>query len=269
MPLIFRENCLAVGICAAFEHLPSGLGALFGSGSHDRTRHMLFCYISNGEYISFPFPENFGQVESRHLWLIYLRREFFCKNRVYGSVLQIEFKTEGTGLTVKKCGAHLVCKQDIERLSQTNEMDFDFYDNHLNSAVPADGTSRVEPSHDGNYDGAGPSGEGSSSDDGAGWGLTVMSCVAHCVFKQDIEDLIQTNEMDFVSNEYHLNSVVPAYGTSRVEPSHDGNYDGAGPSGQGSSNGMTGTERIWRPNRMLLGWCVFYTLLFLFNLFIF
>lgn len=175
VPPNFYENCLAVGICAAFEHLPSGLGALFGSGSHDRTRHKLLCYISHSECISFPFPENFGQVESRHLWLVYLRREFFRKYHVYDSVLQIKFKTEGTGLTVKKCGAHLVYKQDIERLSQTNEMDFDSYDNHLKSAVPADGTSRIEPSHDGNYDGAGPSGEGSSnelrgesSNDGAG-----------------------------------------------------------------------------------------------------
>ena len=70
--------------------------------------------------------------------------------------------------------------------------------------------------------------------DGAGWGLTVTNAGPIFVFKQDIEDLIQTNEMDFVSNDYHLNSVVPAYGTSRVEPSHDGNYDGAGPSGEGS-----------------------------------
>ncbi|KAL0006306.1 hypothetical protein SO802_013867 [Lithocarpus litseifolius] len=188
VPPNFGEKCLAIGLCAAFEHLPSGVGALFGSGSHDRTRHMLFCYIpfyslhskskhdrftdrltdrfaafDDSECISFPFPENFGHVESRHLWLIYLRREFFREDRVYGSVLQIKFETEGTGLTVKKCGAHLVYKQDIERLSQTNEMDYDSYDNHLNSAVPADGTSRVEPSHDDNYDGAGPGGQGSSN----------------------------------------------------------------------------------------------------------
>ena len=71
-------------------------------------------------------------------------------------------------MTVTNCGAHFVFKQDIEDLSKTNEVDFVFYDNHLNSEVPADGTSRVEPSHDGNYIGAGPSGEGGSNDDGAG-----------------------------------------------------------------------------------------------------
>ena len=193
-PLNFDEKCLAIGMCAAFEHLPSGLGGLFDSGSHDRTRHMLFCSISlhprsgfdrfmgytDSKCISFPFSENFGPVESRHLWLIYVRREFFDKIEycAYSNVLreieekkcdlQIEFHTEGTGLTVTNCGAHFVFKQDIEDLIQTNEMDFVSNDYHLNSVVPAYGTSRVEPSHDGNYDGAGPSGEGSPSDDGAG-----------------------------------------------------------------------------------------------------
>ena len=192
-PPNFDEKCLAIGMCAAFEHLPSGLGGLFDGGSHDRTRQMLFCSIalrpksefdrfmrytdSKSKCISFPFPENFGPVESRHLWLIYVRREFF-HDQVFSNGLhkfgengfdfQIEFQAEGTGLTFTNCRTHFVFKQDIEDLSKTNEMDFVFYDNHLNSEVPADGTSRVEPSHDGNYDGAGPSGEGSSSDDGAG-----------------------------------------------------------------------------------------------------
>uniref|UniRef100_A0A7N2R0R3 ADP-ribosyl cyclase/cyclic ADP-ribose hydrolase n=1 Tax=Quercus lobata TaxID=97700 RepID=A0A7N2R0R3_QUELO len=223
-PPNFDEKCLAIGMCAAFEHLPSGLGGLFDSGSHDRTRHMLFCSIAlhpksgsdrfmvctDSDCISFPFPENFGPVESRHLWLIYVRREFFHKIEYSANSnglheieenkydLQIKFHTEGTGLTVTNCGAHFVFKQDIEDLIQTNEMDFVSNDYHLNSVVPADGTSRVEPSHDGNYDGAGPSGEGSSSDDGAGWGCGNYD------------------------------------GTSRVEPSHDGNYDGAGLSGEGS-----------------------------------
>ena len=216
VPPNFDEKFLAIGMCAAFEHLPSGLGGLFGCGSHDRTRHMLFCSIAfypkgelygstafNRKRISFPFHENFGQVESRHLWLIYLRREFFhkIKDRVYskglhgenGFVLQIKFKTEGTGLTVNKCGAHFVFKQDIEDLSKTNEMDFVFYDNHLNSEVPADGTSKVEPSHDGNYNGAGPSGQGSSNDG--------------------------------------------------VGPRGKSSNDGAGPNGEGSSNGTTGKKR--------------------------
>nr|POF04640.1 hypothetical protein CFP56_38485 [Quercus suber] len=172
---------------AAFEHLPSGLGGLFDSGSHDRTRHMLSCSIplhpksGSDRFMvytrKFPSPENFGPVESRHLWLIYVRREFFDNFELgeNGFYFQIEFQTEGTGLMVTNCRAHFVFKQDIEDLSKTNEMDFVFYDNHLNSEVPADGSSRVEPSHDGNYDGAGPSGEGSSnelrgesSNDGAG-----------------------------------------------------------------------------------------------------
>ena len=188
-PPNFDEKCLAIGMCAAFEHLPSGLGGLF-----DRTRHMLFCSIAlhpksgsdrfmvyaDSKCLSFPFPENFGPVEARHLWLIYVRREFFHKIEYCANSnglheieenkydLQIKFHTEGTGLTVMNCGAHFVFKQDIEDLIQTNEMDFVSNDYHLNSVVLADGTSRVEPSHDGNYDGAGPSGEGSSTDVGGG-----------------------------------------------------------------------------------------------------
>ncbi|XP_030961024.1 disease resistance protein TAO1-like [Quercus lobata] len=161
-PHNFDEKCLAIGMCAAFEHFPSGLGGLFDSGSHDRMRHMLFCSIAlhqksgsggfmfyaDRKCISFPFPENFGPVESRHLWLIYVRREFFhkIKDQVFSNGLhkfwengfdfQIEFQTEGTGLTVTYCRAHFVFKQDIEDLSKTNEMDFVFYDNHLNSEVP-------------------------------------------------------------------------------------------------------------------------------------
>lgn len=209
-------------MCAAFEHLPSGLGGLFDSGSHDRTRHMLSCSIAShsksgfvrfmvpadSKRISFPFPANFGPVESRHLWLIYVRKEFFDKIKycAYSNKLheiqenkydlQIKFHTEGTGLTVTNCGAHFVFKRDIEDLIRTNEMDFVSNDYHLNSVVPAYGTSRVEPSPDGNYDGAGPSGEGSS------------------------------NEL-------------------RGESSSDDELRG-----EGSSNGMTGTKRTWHPYGM-------------------
>ena len=120
-PPNFDEKCLAIGMCAAFEHLPSGLGGLFDGGSHDRMRHMLFCSIalrpksefdrfmrytdSKSKCISFPLPENFGPIESRHLWLIYVRREFFDKieycaysDRLHkfgenGFDFQIEFQT--------------------------------------------------------------------------------------------------------------------------------------------------------------------------------
>ncbi|KAF3962800.1 hypothetical protein CMV_012736 [Castanea mollissima] len=90
VPPNFDEKCLAIGMCAAFEHLPSGLGGLFDSGFHDIRRHGLYCSIalhaeSGSEIlaraeikcISFPSSENFGPVESGNLWQIYVRREFF------------------------------------------------------------------------------------------------------------------------------------------------------------------------------------------------
>ncbi|XP_050273661.1 disease resistance protein Roq1-like isoform X3 [Quercus robur] len=171
VPPNFDEKCLAIGICAAFKHLPSGQGGLFDSGSHDRTRHKLFCSIAlhpksgsdrfrvyaNSKRISFPFPKNFDPVESRHLWLIYVRREFLHKNKycAYSNELheieekkcdlQIKFHTEGTGLTFTNCGAHFVFKQDIEGLIRTNKMDF---------VSNGEGSFSDEPGH---------SGEGSSN----------------------------------------------------------------------------------------------------------
>ena len=84
VPPNFDEKCLAIRLCVAFEHLPFGLGGLFG-----RRRHKLACSITfyqNGgldrsiamkECISFPFPETIGLVKPSHLWLIYLCREYF------------------------------------------------------------------------------------------------------------------------------------------------------------------------------------------------
>ena len=143
-PPNYGEKYLAIGIGAAFEHLPSGLSGLFGRRSHDRTRHMLHCSIRynsivgfsgsaaiDRKHISFPFPEKFCRDKSGHLWLIYLRREYFREIEDFvhyktgndGFSLQIEFKTVGTGLMVTKCGAHFVFKQDIKYLIQTEEMD--------------------------------------------------------------------------------------------------------------------------------------------------
>ena len=156
------ENCLAIGLCAAFEHLPSG--RLFRRG-----RHMLVCsikfYPKDGlnrsialkECISFPLPQKIDQFIPSHVWLIYLRREYFLKFKPrWHEILEnkfdlkIDFKTEGTGLKVKKCGVHFVLKQDIDDLIKTNEMDF---------------VSNGEGSFS---DGAGPSGESSFKDCSAG-----------------------------------------------------------------------------------------------------
>ena len=130
VPPNFDEKCLAIGLCVAFEHLPSGLGGLFG-----RRRHMLVCSITfyqNGgldrsismkECISFPFPEKIGQVKPSHLWLIYLRREYFrefidelTEILEIKFDLQIDFKTECT-VRVHSNGLHEIEENELEYLS--------------------------------------------------------------------------------------------------------------------------------------------------------
>ena len=197
------ENCFAIGLCAAFEHPPSGLGGLFG-------RLYLVCsirlYPYSGldssaaleEWVTFALPEKIDQVIPRHIWLIYLRREYFgeflegpdkiLEIKFYPQI-QLEsmtsFKTESTG-SVHSNGSH-----EIEE----NEFDHQ-------TEFKTEGT-----------------------------GLKVNKCGVHFVFKQDIEDLSQTNEMDFFSN---------GEGSFSDEPGH----------GEGSSNVMTGTQRIWNLNRI-------------------
>ena len=192
------ENCLAIGLCAAFEHLPSG--RLFRRG-----RHMLVCsikfYPKDGlnrsialkECISFPLPQKIDQFIPSHVWLIYLRREYFLKFKPrWHEILEnkfdlkIDFKTEGTSY-VHSNGLH-----EIEENEFDHPIEF-----------------KTE-----------------------GTGLKVKKCGVHFVLKQDIDDLIKTNEMDFVSN---------GEGSFSDEPGH---------SGEGSSSVMTGTRRKWNRNRI-------------------
>ena len=297
------ENCLAIGLCAAFEHLPSGLGGLFG-----RMRHMLVCsitfYPNDGldrstalkKRISFPLPENIDQVIPSHVWLIYLRREYFRtfipmfhRTLEIKFDLQIDFKTEGTGCAHSN-GLHEIEENELEYLSdyetegtgsehsngshkseeseldslndyegegtgyehsngsrESEETELDFLNNY-----ETEGTSYVHSNwlHEIEENGFDHHHQIDFKTEGAGYvhsnglheieenefdcqtefktegtGFKINKCGVHFVFKQDIEDLSQTNEMDFFSD-------------------GEGSFsDGARPSGEGSSNGMTGTKR--------------------------
>ena len=74
------------------------------------------------------FSEEFGNIESYHLWLQYFPSACFGadwkKKLNQGdangfSQIEVKFEHEGPGLEITKCGAHLVYKQDIEDLNQT------------------------------------------------------------------------------------------------------------------------------------------------------
>ena len=92
--------------------------------------HKLLCFIELNEYrwhpVFLPLSEEFGKIESYHLWLEYfLYHDLFkryCKEELDANEfvqIKVIFETEGPGIEVTKCGAHLIFEQDVEDLKQT------------------------------------------------------------------------------------------------------------------------------------------------------
>ena len=138
-------------------------------------KYALSYSINNGINCSIGLPDKFVKIDLYHLYLKYAPSQFFAKdwekawsksNTNGFSDIKIEFKTNGLGLEVTKCGAHLIFKQDVEDLKQTmvgsSSCNITPYEDDF------DGSARdtiIKGSHD-DYDGegAGPSGEGTSND---------------------------------------------------------------------------------------------------------
>ena len=95
--------------------------------------HKLWWYLKANRYERpqirhcFPFLEEFGKIESYHLYLIYYpNKSFNLKQEENWSKIEanglgqteIGFETNGPELKVTKCGARWVYKQDIEDLNQ-------------------------------------------------------------------------------------------------------------------------------------------------------
>uniref|UniRef100_A0A2N9I7T0 ADP-ribosyl cyclase/cyclic ADP-ribose hydrolase n=1 Tax=Fagus sylvatica TaxID=28930 RepID=A0A2N9I7T0_FAGSY len=128
--------------------------------------------------------EVFGNIHglSDHLWLLYLCPSFYNENNrkllwesdANGlSQIGIKIETLSSSIEMKKFGFRMVYKKDIEDLnrimaqcSNNNITPYDGIDvlhhNFDNSTVAAEG-NKIKRSRD-EYDGAGPSGEGSSND---------------------------------------------------------------------------------------------------------
>uniref|UniRef100_A0A2N9G555 ADP-ribosyl cyclase/cyclic ADP-ribose hydrolase n=1 Tax=Fagus sylvatica TaxID=28930 RepID=A0A2N9G555_FAGSY len=142
--------------------------ALFFSNKHHpcdqiNNHHELACHlIANGNHI-YPLAgiSSIAKVLSDHIWLLYLFPQNYDKHSInllweYNlngfNQIGIRIETKGSGLTVKKCGFRLVYMKEIEDLKRTMGQS----SNNLED-------NKIKRSHD-DYDGAGPSGEGSFND---------------------------------------------------------------------------------------------------------
>uniref|UniRef100_A0A7N2LPY1 ADP-ribosyl cyclase/cyclic ADP-ribose hydrolase n=1 Tax=Quercus lobata TaxID=97700 RepID=A0A7N2LPY1_QUELO len=115
------------------------LCAVFGPHQHRPPNHLsynlqLTCYFkANGNYFSsYPFvsvSKEFDTVESDHCWFVYLlpnylqgffQKEFLQIANGSSCLLEIEFKSEDPSMMeIKKCGAHVVCEEEMEDLKQS------------------------------------------------------------------------------------------------------------------------------------------------------
>ena len=129
------DKLKGVTMCALFvlrQHHP--LHQLHSNyvGGYRFTHRLQFYLKANGyesePILGFPFSEQFGKIESYHLYLIYYPHKLFNPKLKENwsqidanglGQIEIGFKTGGPGLEVTKCGARWVYEQDIEDLNQT------------------------------------------------------------------------------------------------------------------------------------------------------
>ncbi|KAF3948263.1 hypothetical protein CMV_025720 [Castanea mollissima] len=89
--------------------------------------HGLLCSIKANGYgppeVWLPLTEEFGKIESYHLWLEYIPFESRWKEELDANEftqIEVTFEPETPGLEVMKCGVHLIFEQDIEDLNQSS-----------------------------------------------------------------------------------------------------------------------------------------------------
>lgn len=168
---------MGIAICAVFifqEHHPVNQP----DWRYSKITHELVCSIRANEYectiLNFPLSDEFCKIKLHHLWLQYFPSLFFnmgwkqALNQVDAngfSQIEIIFETDGLGLEVTKCGAHLVFEQDVEDLKQNmvrpSSCRITPYEDDLEDSTK---NTKIKRSHDdfgGNE--AGPSGEGTSN----------------------------------------------------------------------------------------------------------
>nr|POF14538.1 tmv resistance protein n [Quercus suber] len=164
---------LWIAVCAVFCSLP-----------HLQKGHCsLFCQlIMNGNKLNSSPQIELEVGSSENVWLLYLLNQYYnelediklLKECDANEFNQIGIKiVTNSNVAVKKCGFHMVCKKDMEDLNQTmarssniNIIPYEdlsvLHHNFNNSVVVGEGNIAKRTCDD--YDGSGPSGEGSSSD---------------------------------------------------------------------------------------------------------
>ncbi|XP_075648059.1 TMV resistance protein N-like [Castanea sativa] len=151
--------------------------------THDNPYPSLsYWLIANGKRIYICNSTSIGKASSDQLWLVYLTPQYFnmefnkllWEDDVNGfSQIRIKIEDDILRLKVKKWGFRMIYKKDIEDLDRTmvqySNNDITLYDgmdvlhhNFGNSSVAVE-CHEVKRSHD-DYNGVGPSGEGSSND---------------------------------------------------------------------------------------------------------
>ena len=127
------SDFMGIAVCAIFvlrQHHPFHQIYSKNSGLHSHTHELQCCCEVSGHPndSSLFLSEEFGKMDSHHLWLKYFPYKKFdehWENKLSQidtnelSQIKITFETEGPGLEVTKCGARLVYKRDIEDLNQT------------------------------------------------------------------------------------------------------------------------------------------------------
>lgn len=133
MNLQVPSDFMGIAVCAVFvlcQHHPLHQIYSNNSGLYSHTHELQCCCEVNGypNDSSLFLSEEFGKMDSHHLWLKYFPYKKFdehWENKLSQidanelSQIKITFETKGPGLEVTKCGACLVYKRDIEDLNQT------------------------------------------------------------------------------------------------------------------------------------------------------
>ncbi|XP_075648262.1 TMV resistance protein N-like [Castanea sativa] len=122
--LLFCCKFMGIAVCAVYifhQHHPL---------LHMIDTHELYCSIKANGYgppeVWLPLTEEFGKIESYHLWLEYIPITLFesrWKEELDANEftqIEVTFEPETPGLEVTKCGVHLIFEQDIEDLNQSS-----------------------------------------------------------------------------------------------------------------------------------------------------
>ena len=131
--LLLSKKLKGIAVCAVYifcQHHPFHQLHIKGEIEGMIYTHVLRCFFRPNRHrfplVYLPLSEEFGKIESYNLWFEYFLYFQFVESISKEELdandftqIELTFETEGPGLEVTKCGAHLIFEQDIEDLKQT------------------------------------------------------------------------------------------------------------------------------------------------------